>query len=242
MTAALAGGYGRAGARLAVTALWLLHAVACEGTKSALFAPLAPQSKVIPPKATTPDAGGHHVQMMMDAGRSMLPPPAPPPAEDDAGSVRDPDLDANVTFIWTETLPGQGTCRAGVYSGSFECDSTDALGIPFSLSGQIAFTLSGSSEQQHLMISDGSISGALLLSGLDGQLDCIQNHFQATSTEGHSLSIGDPNSPFALTFPTFNASLQGEYDKQALVISGTFSMVNDSGAMCTGTFRVSAAP
>jgi hypothetical protein len=230
------------GGKLAALALAvLLSGVACEGTERAIFEPL-PQVVVGPPKPPALDAGsGHHVSPP-DAGR----PPvmsSDDAGEDDAGSL-DPDLNPNVTFVWTETLPGKGTCRAGVYSGSFDCQFPDALaGLPITVTGQIAFTLAGSPEKQSLSISDGSLtgSGGLLTSGLSGTLDCIANHFQGAALDGQAVSL-DPNNPFALTFPTFNASLQGNYDDQALVIAGTFTLVNDAGDMCSGTFRVSAAP
>jgi hypothetical protein len=228
------------GVQLGALALTVVSVLACEGTKQSIFEAL-PKPNVGPPVGTAmQDAGA---PPRMDAGH-----PAKPDAgtmDEDAGSELDPELDPTVTFVWTETLPGQGTCRAGVYAGSFDCEVPDAIGgLPFSLSGQIAFTLEGSPEDQHLSIKEdsGSISGPLFQSGMSGSLDCIQNHFQSAAVDGQAVSIGDMTNPFALVFPTFNASLQGDYDNQALVISGTFTMVNNVGDMCSGTFRVSAAP
>lgn len=241
MTAQPADAGGFAGPKLALAVLAAVGLLACEGTKEPIFAPLKvnvtePPGPAIHDAGTVPvtDAGGHPVKQH----------PAEP-MEDDAGEPSDPDLDPTVTFVWTETLPGQGTCHGGVYAGSFDCQIPDPLGaLPFSLSGQIAFTLDGSAEEQHLSITDGtgSISGPFLTSDVRGDLDCIANHFSGSSLNGTAVSIGDMNNPFALVFPTFNASLQGQYDNQALVISGMFTMVNDRGDMCTGTFRVSAAP
>jgi hypothetical protein len=221
----------------------VLGLLACEGTKEPVFAPLK-VSVTEPPGPATHDAG---TVPMIDAGNHPVKPVHVEPVEEDAGDPPDPDLDPTVTFVWTETLPGQGTCHGGVYAGSFDCTvpDTDPLNpLPFSLSGQIAFTLDGSAEEQHLSITDGtgSISGPFLTSDVRGELDCIANHFSGASVDGAAVSIGDMNNPFAVVFPTFNASLQGTYDNQALVISGMFTLVNDRGATCIGTFRVSAAP
>jgi hypothetical protein len=241
VTAKPAQSWGYAGIWPGVLVLAVVAVTACEGTKHAIFEPLTKASVGGPTKPATPDAGR---APPVDAGHGIQPHRQHPDAmDDDAGASSDPDLDPNVTFVWTESLPGQGTCRAGVYAGSLDCQFPNPLGgLPFPLSGQIAFTLDGSTEEQHLSITEGSISGALFMSGMTGELDCIANHFQAAAVDGQSVTIGDQTNPFALAFPTFNASLQGEYDNQALVIAGKFAMVNEAGDMCSGTFRVSAAP
>lgn len=232
------------GGRMALVLAGLFVGVGggCNGTEQQVFAPVPVVSVPRPkPPPTTTDSGAVH--MMVDAGPPVMAPDAG--GDDDAGKEpTDPDLDPTKTFVWTETLPGQGTCRSGVYAGSFDCDVSGDLGaLPISLSGQIAFTLEGSSEIQTLTITDGSISEPpFLMSGLSGALHCIPSRFEGTSVDGHSVSIGDQNNPFVLSFPNFDASLQGQYDSQALVISGDFTMVSDTGYMCTGTFRVSATP
>lgn len=232
---------GYAGPMLGLVALAVLGLLACEGTKEPIFAPL--KVSVGPPGPATDDAGPKPV---VDAGSSqpVKPHPHPDPPEDDAGEPPDPGLDPTVTFVWTETLPGQGTCHAGVYAGSFDCEVPDPLGaLPFSLSGQIAFTLDGSPEEPQLSITDGSMSSGLWLSsGLTGELDCMSYDFVGASVDGQAVGIGDMNNPFVLVFPTFDASLMGHYDSDKLVITGQFAMVNDRGDMCNGTFRVSAAP
>lgn len=242
MTAQPADAGGFAGPRLALAVLATLGLLACEGTKEPIFAPLKVNVQE-PPAPAMHDAGAAPV---IDAGGGHnIKPHHVEPMEDDAGEPADPadKEDPTVTFVWTETLPGQGTCHGGVYAGSFDCEVPDSL-FALPLSGQIAFTLDGSAEEQHLSVTEGtgSISGPFLTSDVRGDLDCIANHFSGQALNGTAVSIGDMNNPFALVFPTFNASLQGTYDNQMLVISGMFTLVNDRGDMCTGTFRVSAAP
>jgi hypothetical protein len=231
-------------------ALAVLCSTACDGTKQPIFAPL----KVNVAGAPGPAIHDAAVGPVVDAGGSGHPSVKPPHhdagmADEDAGGPPDPDdLDPNVTFVWTETQPGDGTCHAGVYTGSFDCeipsDPTTIGGLPVSLSGQIVFTLASSPEEQQLMITDGSISSGLLLtSGMQGKLYCSDNMFSAESVDGTALTVGDMNTPFFFGSATFDAMLMGTYDNDTLVISGMFTMFNEQrDMMCTGTFRVSATP
>jgi hypothetical protein len=217
----------------------------CKGSQHALFAQIVPKLGTVEP-IHLPDAGSviHDAAAMpmvkpIDAGARPR-----PRDEEDAGGP-DPGLDPTVMFVWTETLPGQGTCRAGRYAGSFDCtvDETDFVGLPLSVSGQVAFSLEGSPEAQLLMITQGSIAGAVFSSGMMGSLDCLDQRLLARTVNGQALQIGgDAQNPFFLSFPTFDAALLGDFDDQALVIEGTFNMVNQAKQTCSGTFRVSAAP
>jgi hypothetical protein len=207
----------------------LLLVAACAGTEHAVFIPFEPPS-VIPPAP-------------MDAS----PAPAdtgPAPGREDAGSDEDagpipgPDLDPRVTFDWNETLPGQGTCREGSYVGSFTCSMPAEPGAsapPTPLSGQVAFTLGELSEQQVLSITRGSLKdpiGIVFHADLLGTLRCTDDEFDAHTENGVSL-IG---------LDTFEATLAGHFDDDALVIDGEFVMVNAAGQPCNGEFHVSAAP
>jgi hypothetical protein len=210
----------------ALAPAWLLLA-ACGGTEHPVFIPFEPA-------VTNPaSAGMDAAPAPFDAG------PLPDAdADSDANAVPDPDLDRDVRFDWKQTLPGQGTCRAGNYVGSFTCEMQPEPGIgvaPPPLFGQVAFTLGPLSEQQALSITDGSIKdpiGIVFTADLLGQLRCADDEFEAHTENGMSL-IG---------FGTFEATLAGRFDDDALVIDGEFVLVSDTDPPCTGEFHVSAAP
>lgn len=219
---ALAAGPGR---RAFVPALLLL--AACTGTEHAVFIPLD-LPNVIPPSpmdATPPPADAGAASGRIDAG-----------SDKDAGPIPEPDLDRNVTFEWNETLEGQGTCRGGSYVGSFTCSvpaDPGALAPPAPLSGQVAFTLGDLTEQQVRSITQGSVKdpiGIVFNADLLGALNCTNDEFDAHTENGVS------------PFGTFEATLAGHFDDDALVIDGEFVMVTDVGQSCNGEFHVSAAP
>jgi hypothetical protein len=220
--------------------LWLCGA--CSGTEHAVFQLGVPS---VAPPAPRFDAG----PPPRDAALPPAKLPVVPVIEDDAGGVTrhrigpDPGLDPTVTFAWKESLPGQGTCKAGRYVGSFTC-TVEGKGVPDpapTLSGAVTFTLSGSPEEQLLSIMEGSISGPLYGGGLDGKLDCLAKHFAAMSVDGTAI-VGQGKQNVLALFPAFNATLDGVFDDQALVISGSLMMVNDAGQMCRGQFHASATP
>src|SRR5262245_5247588 len=89
----------------------LLALCGCRGTEHSLFRETVPPMVDNHP-APVRDAS---VPPMEEAGAAGgLTDPLPPP-EDAGGPELDPGLDPKITFPWTETLPGKGTCRAGLY-------------------------------------------------------------------------------------------------------------------------------
>src|SRR4051794_11425184 len=93
----------------------LLIAFGCEGTKHLIFDPIEPKPHVGP--IPVPDAG----KTIPEAGQKAPPVVDASSMEDeDAGTDPEPPQ-PDVDFVWTESLPGQGTCRAGRYAGSFDC-------------------------------------------------------------------------------------------------------------------------
>jgi hypothetical protein len=219
----------------------VLAGLGCQGTRRLIFDPIEPRAAQVGPIPMV-DAGkvvldsGHKSPVVMDMK------PMPDDGTEDAGTD-EPDK-PDVDFVWTESLPGQGTCRAGRYSGSFDCVlDDDTFPIPLSFSGEIAFTLEGSPEAQRLMITDGALSGLWLYSGMSGSLDCLKKTWDADSVDGSVLILdADPENPFLIGFPSFNAGLHGRFDDQDLVIDGTIAAVNERGDKCSGTLRVSAVP
>jgi hypothetical protein len=199
----------------------------CAGSEHQIFDPLPPPrvSEVNPPNPAP----------VLDAGEPGEPEPSPmdsgPLGPPDAGFPPDEDLDENVTFVWTETLPGQGTCKAGRYAGSFTCTRADMLVI----SGQVIFTLVGSAEEQRLSVMEGAVrdlTGAVFNSGMEGELDCLKAEFDAVTINGRGfLGLG-----------TFEATLTGAFDDQVLSITGDLHVVDQANVTCDGTFRVGASP
>jgi hypothetical protein len=212
----------------------LLVAGACTGTEHAVFEPLPSRPHSVDPPPAQPDGG--------DPPDARLPPIIS--ASTDAGDAPDPGLDPTVVFEWKHSLPGQGTCRAGRYAGSFECTMQGpGIGEPAAmLSGAVSFTLTGSPEEPVLSISDGQISGAFFSSGMSGKLDCIGKQFSGMAVDGKALLGQGTQSPLPALFPRFDAELDGHFDDQALVIDGLFAMTNDSAQMCRGTFHASVTP
>jgi hypothetical protein len=207
----------------------LLLLAACSGTEHVVFIPF--ERSVDTPPQVAVDAGSPPV----DKDPVMVQPDAQV-ANEDGG--QDLDLDRGITFEWEQSLPGQGTCREGSYAGSFTCqvsvDPEDSLPPP-PLAGQVAFTLGSLSEQQVLSITQGSVKdpiGIVFGADLVGSLHCAEHEFTAYAENGVSL-IG---------FGTFEATLVGRFDDEALVIDGDFALVNDTGQPCVGRFHVSAAP
>lgn len=180
-----------------------------------------------------------------------------PPGDDagtaiDAGSTEPPTVivDAgerpDVSFEWSETLPGQGTCHPGRYVGTFGCAVT-AGSLPVALEGQVSFTLAGSEETQMLVVTDGVLGDAqgFFRAGLQGRLNCLTRKFTGDSVNGRVYAFPASALPPGTEQPPlfgFTAVFVGDYDDQALVIGGNWTMLNDGGGNCTGVWRVTAAP
>jgi hypothetical protein len=205
----------------------------CAGTEQPIFESVI--ATVDPPAAGPPvvpaDSGAPGPMLPM-------PPVHHPPDDEDAGPKPDPGLDPTAEFPWTQTLPGvgTGTCRSGRYAGAFDCIMIGELtGWPLSITGEIAFTLTGSAEQQILKVEEGSLAGLFFSAEtISGQLDCTQDEFDAYSNDGVVVNPIFPD--------TFSSFLTGTSDDQSLSIEGPFTMLNEEGEQCEGTFSVSIAP
>jgi hypothetical protein len=111
----------------------------------------------------------------------------------------------------------------------------EITGWPLLVTGELAFTLRGSPEQQVLTVEDASLEGVFFSAEtIMGSLSCTSDLFSAYSVDGAVASGIFPGA--------FSSFLNGTFDDQALAIEGEFSMVNDSGEQCEGTFNVSIAP
>ena len=213
--------------------------VACSGSEHQVFQPLVNLSppSVDPPAPTIAEDGA-------DDGSPEAGSEAPDPAQDAPDlQPRGEILDPNITFDWTPSLPGQGTCKAGVYTGRFNC-VMDTF-PPWPLDGKLSFTLEGSPEQQRLTVTEGGISDladAVFSAGVDGSLNCIDQRFEAQTVDGMAATLPPIDQPFAPTFRLFEATMVGNFDDQELVITGSWHLVNDLGDTCTGSFFAGATP
>lgn len=216
----------------AALAFALLGLWACTGTEHIVFSPI----DELPP-VVAPGMAGAGPSPSTDAG--SIPDPPDAASDGDPANVPDPELDPGITFDWAETLPGQGTCKSGSYAGSFTCSmpppEPGAIGPPPPLAGQVVFTLGDLSEEQELAVVEGSIKdavafGLVFSSAMRGSLACRDERFTAQSVDG------------MIAFGTFEATLDGAFDDQALAIDGDFVMVDQAGQRCEGTFHVSASP
>ena len=209
---------------------------ACAGTERPIFESVI--ASVDPPEVKPP-VTRDDARVPDDMEMRTLPPPlmeVPFDDDEDGGPRPDPGLDPTAEFPWTQTLPGAGTCRSGRYAGAFDCIVTGELtGWPLSVTGELAFTLTGSAEQQILTVEEGSLQGPFLsASTITGKLDCTSDRFDALSTDG---VVGNPLFPDA-----FASFLMGTFNDQTLSIKGAFTTVNDDGQQCKGSFNVSIAP
>lgn len=219
--------YAQAVTRLALAAIVL--AVGCGVTERPIFPSRDADAASRDPDEAPRDGGDGRNR---DAAPAALPDAAGPP----------PYPDAN--FAWTETLPGQGTCRRARYVGSFGCLVSAGV-VPLEIEGQIGFLLTGSEEEQTLQVADGMLSDldGIFDATLDGRLDCNDRVFSGETSDGvaHALPSSTPSSMQGPTF-RFAASFVARFDDQTLSMSGTWTMLNDLGGGCSGLWRAAAIP
>jgi hypothetical protein len=156
------------------------------------------------------------------------------------------DLDKDAKFEWTESLPGQGTCKAGKYTGMFMCEyvpNGGMSGMGTMVSGPVTFELKESSNGEFLEIADGNLTGVAqgvfgFTSMLSGKLDCSTLELTADAVMG-TYGFGDPK-----VFPigTFMGTLGGKFDQQNLTLSGDWSLTEMSGGVCKGPWMASFTP
>jgi len=166
----------------------------------------------------------------------------------DAGVLRSglPPPDPNVTFEWTATLPGGGTCEPGKYTGTFTCNYVLPGGdpnFPIVVTGPIVMTLERSQDGEFLEIADGKLEGiAMLVIGfraqLTGRLDCATGKLEAMATDG-IYGFGDPS-----VFPAgmFMGTLGGTLDPSTAELMGDWDLGIPMGGACVGPWQASWTP
>ncbi|HEX2679024.1 MAG TPA: hypothetical protein VHM19_20380 [Polyangiales bacterium] len=222
--------------RARVGLLLLLASVtgaACTGSESQVFTPW---------KAPVHIGGG------AGQGADAAPPAADGggPDQEDAGTVKppahvNPGLDPDAQFIWTETSPGHaGKCEPGTYTGNFEC-MFDLRGGFSHLIGSVQVTLGTETTAHQLPVDAGHITGFTATSqafaaDLDGQLDCSTARFEASTA--NSMTYEFPQGFEGKTDPmSIDGTLGGDFDAEALSITGDVLLTTSDGWKCTGKFH-----
>ncbi len=156
-------------------------------------------------------------------------------------------LDKTAEFTWTQSLPGQGTCKAGKYTGTFNCTyipkGGSADGGSTDVSGPITMTLQKSMNGEFLEVANGDLNGFAVgivsfIAQLVGKLDCTTQKFQATALNG-AYGLFDAK---VLPLGTLDGTLDGTFDNQALTLSGIWALTEASGGTCTGPWTASYTP
>jgi hypothetical protein len=220
----------------------LVVSAACEPTQGQVFQHLATEEVAAPDPLSSGAGGG--------AAAPSTPAPAEPTTASDTEPpvTPEPGLDPNLHFEWQQSLPGQGTCKAGLYVGSFECTVPGPLG-PVRIEGQMTFTLVGSDEAQVLEVRDGMLSdftGEWFAAVLEGSLTCVDKRVSVRTVDGRAkpMPAGLPPEWWAILpeLGTFEALFGASYDDQLLFMEGGMAMFNSLGESCTGTWRAGFVP
>jgi hypothetical protein len=216
--------------------LWV-GASGCKGSEHVVLAPILQQAGNPSGGSGGGGAGG---SSPVDGGNSQSMDASDP--EPDAGNPPiDSGLNPNVTFDWTETLPGPGECGPNMFVGSFSCTSPSRL-TPFV--GQMTVIVSDMRIGESLLVVSGKLADAagfelFFSANIAGSLNCGDNLLTANTTDGRAAYFG--------VEATFQTEIEGEYDRQTLEMVGQITLVitYDDPMMtevetCRGSFQVGA--
>ena len=162
----------------------------------------------------------------------------------------DAAIDTDVQFRWTETLPGRGKCAAGVYVGSYTCNTQN--GIPGThVDGTLVLRFVGPSELQQLDVEKGSVnllvdptSTVSFDAPVTGKVACTSKSFTGEIPEhmfsGEAFSLGTQLLllGFCATAPTDSSvkgTLQGKLDADGLSLTGDIVLTIGT-CDCKGTY------
>jgi hypothetical protein len=158
-------------------------------------------------------------------------------------------LDPNVTFDWTETAPGRGSCAGQTFVGNFTCVVSPVLFSP-NVEGSLMLAFGGSLENQPLALTDGQLvafddsNAALLMAPLTGKLDCGSRiaMLELTPTMTDVLPLTRQIGwVLPMSQPMIAGTLHGNFDASALTINGDVALTfADTQTKCLGTFSVQA--
>jgi hypothetical protein len=162
-------------------------------------------------------------------------------------------LDPNVTFDWTETAPGRGSCVGQTFIGQFTCEvSPVLLSLSPTVEGSLSLTFGGTLESQPLNVSAGQLSAfddsgtgmAFLTAPVTGRLDCSTRivTLDVTPTMTEVLPIARQVVwILPMAQPLVGGTLHGNFNASMQTINGDVSLAfADTQTKCLGTFAVQA--
>jgi len=220
----------------------------CRGVREELFVvdPAEPMGQA-GMQGPAPEAGGSATGAdVTDATASV---PQAGVSGVDSSAESNPSRGANVTFNWSESIPGAGACRAAWFNGTFSCEVEALLDAadPEILIGSIVFHLGGSSEAQTLTVENGQISAYdessnnVFIAGVTGSLDCSTQHLECSVDP-------TPTNPMPIerqlrwlnpdVQPHVTGTLKGSLNPDLQEISGDLELVFEPSPRCVGTFQV----
>jgi hypothetical protein len=183
----------------------------------------APDAATMSPGDNSPDAGFRDAAMAIDA--AVVSNDARAPGGSDAAA---PDA---------MTTP---PCPAGNYAGDFMC-VVDPTGVtPLTVMTQVTFTLQQASPGNPLTLANSNlsfgISGFIFAGDLTGQLDCATGTFHADVVNGLFASVLVP-----IAAP-FSGVIDGQLDRTASSLAGSWSFTSPTGATCIGPWSAALQP
>lgn len=175
--------------------------------------------------------------------------PDEPDRDSGALALRNPSLDPDAAFVWTETQPGSGRCEPGTYAGRFECAFE---GSGDRIEGSLELTLESATADNELPIEDSRmiafVGGAsqAFTADLIGALACTDMKLAATTTAEQTFPLPTDLADAGFFGPNFDTTslsgtLEGDFDGDALEIKGEVTLRSDDAATCSGEFWVRLA-
>jgi hypothetical protein len=211
-------------------ALALLAASACTSSENQLFSQLSAAGGAGVGAAGTMAGAGEG-----GAGGG----PDEPDRDSGVPALRNPTLDPDAAFLWTETQPGSGRCEPGTYAGRFECAFE---GDGDRIEGSLELTLESATADNELPIDDSRMFTADLI----GALACTDMKLSATTTAEQTFPLPTDLPDAGFFGPNFDTTslsgtLDGDFDGDALEIKGDVTLRSDDATTCSGEFWVRLA-
>jgi hypothetical protein len=202
------------------------------------------------PSTPSQNTGGSSGNGSVQSGGSTGGAPSMPIGGADAGTFMPrADLDPNVSFDWQETAPGgSGTCEAGTYTGTFECELIYDTTMPDAgsgvfVTGPITLHFEKSADGEFLELADAKLEGVGMdvfgfTADLSGELDCATLQFMSQAQNGeYGLGL-----PIDIPLGVVDGTLAGALEGQSHELNGTWTLTADGGITCIGPWHASFTP
>jgi hypothetical protein len=136
--------------------------------------------------------------------------------------------DPTIQFVWPDTTPTAGSCKAGEYTGTFDgwYTSPVAFILPVPIFGNVMHRLEQAASGEFFEIKDGRVEGTAdtpigpvpFEADFVGELDCATNQLRNAQLLNGSYTI-DPNTYY------FEGPVEAMYDRLAnQFINGTWAV------------------